>query len=115
MKGIVDVKGLRDMRTGISTRSRSASRHKGTPYLEILSLGMQKLRLSSELERLTERLESTDSKLKEIRSSLQKRLVMVGEESPAGSNPRPRPVGIPRSAEQGPAKSRPWKTVTVEY
>ncbi len=115
MKGVVDVKGVRDIRTGISTRSRSASRHKGTPYLEILSLGMQKLRLSAEIERLTERLERTDSKLEEVRNSLQKRLVMVGEESPSGANPRPRPVGMPRSAEQGPARSRPWKTMAVEY
>ncbi|MFH1140510.1 MAG: hypothetical protein V1724_02315, partial [Chloroflexota bacterium] len=111
----VDVKGLPDIRTGISTRSRSASRHRGTPYLEILSLGMQKLRLNSEMERLTERLERTDSKLEEIRNSLQKRLTLVGEESPPGSNPRPRPAGIPCSAEQGPARSRPWKTVTVDY
>ncbi|MFH1141567.1 MAG: hypothetical protein V1724_07930 [Chloroflexota bacterium] len=115
MKGVVDVKGLPDIRTALSTRSRSASRHRGTPYLEILSLGMQKLRLSSEIERLTERLERTDSKLEEIRDSLQKRLVMVAEESLPGSNSQPRPAGIPRSTEQGPARSRPWKTVTVDY
>ena len=115
MKGVVDVKGLPDIRTALSTRSRSASRHKGTPYLEILSLGMQKLRLSSEQERLAERAERVDARLEEIRTSLQKRLDLVGEESPPATNPRPRPAGIPRSAEQGQAKSRPWKTVTVDY
>ncbi|MDO8751646.1 MAG: hypothetical protein Q7K03_10985 [Dehalococcoidia bacterium] len=115
MKSVVDVKGLGDIRTAISTRSRSASRHKGTPYLEIMSLGMQKLRLSSEQERLAERVERVDARLGELRCALQERLTMVAEESPAGSNPQPRPAGIPRSTEQGPARSRPWKTMAVEY
>ncbi len=115
MRGVVDINSLRDIRTAITTHSRSASRHKGTPYLEILSLGMEKLRLNSEMARLTERVERVDTWLDELRHALRERLAMVAEESPTGSNPRPRPAGIPRSTEQGPARNRPWKTVAVEY
>lgn len=115
MKGIAELKSLRDIRTALSTRSRSASWHKGTPYLEILSLGLDKLRLSSEQTRLAERVERVDALLKEIRIALGDRLTMVAEESPQGSNAPAGVAGEQRPSSGNPTGLRGWKKMTVEY
>lgn len=109
-----DLKGLRDVRTAISTRSRAASRHKGTPYLEVLSLGMEKLRLETERARLTKRQGRIETQLGEIGHLLGERLAEVQKDSPetdfAGK------TGAEQRAREGRRSVPPnVRTMTVQY
>ena len=89
MKNVNDLRKLRDIRTGISTHSRSVSRTRGTPYLEILSLGMEKLRLETERAQLLRNKERIDRRLAEIRHILGDRLDTVQEEISAEGDDSP--------------------------
>jgi hypothetical protein len=78
-----ELKGLRDIRTCISTHSRSTSRHKGTPYLEILALGMERLHLEAELARVAKRQRRIETRLEEMRQVMGDRLTQVRDGLPS--------------------------------
>ena len=108
MRGDSHIKGLADMRTVISTHYRSTSRHEGTPYLEILALGMEKLRLEKEVEGLAKREERIRKRLAEIKTLMETRVDLVREDAPRGAKERgPREQPAPRGG--------PWQTMTVQY
>ncbi len=113
MRSVVELKSLGDIRTTISTHSRSTPRHKATTYLEILSLGMEKQRLQAEMAVLGKRQHRIDLRLAEIREAMGKLVGRVEEDRVApptagatGSHGPP-----PRQANR-PAKCR---EVTVGY
>jgi hypothetical protein len=66
MKRATELKTLGDIRTGISTHTRSVPRHKGSTYLDILSLGMEKLRLETGLGWLARRRGRQEQRLQEV-------------------------------------------------
>ncbi|MBI4339406.1 MAG: hypothetical protein HY680_05585 [Chloroflexi bacterium] len=108
MRGVKHIKGVADVRTAISAHYRNTSRTKGTPYLEILSLGMEKLRLESELEALDKRKQRIHSRLDEIRDSLDATIQEVQEKDHTASE-----------ASNGTAANLPtggpWHTMKAEY
>lgn len=109
MKGVGHLKGLADVRTALSTRSRNTSRHKGTPFLEIMALGMEKLRLEGQLEWVAKRQGRSLARIEEVRQLLDTRIRGVQEEdtscAPAASQ-----TGMKRKAGEG-----SWRTMTVSY
>ena len=107
MRGDNHMKGLADMRTAISAHYRSASRHEGTPYLEVLALGMEKLRLEKEVEGIGKREERIRKRLAEIKTLMEKRASQVQEDAPPSSE-------APRYVEQ-PQAGGSWRTMPVEY
>lgn len=115
VKSITELRGLRDMRTAISTHTRSTSRHKGTPYLEIMSLGMEKLRLETEQARLTKFRTRVERRLSEVRNLMEERLKMVQGENPAGNDSPNESTSGNRAQEDAPTTSRNWRTMRVEY
>ncbi len=115
MKGNADLKGLRDVRTAISTHSRSTSRHKGTPYLEILALGMEKLRLKTALSQINDRVGRIEARLKELNQALEERLQMVSEETPAKPAATGKAGREPSTSKGSPKAPPGFKTMKVEY
>lgn len=115
MKTVTETKGLRDIRTAISSHTRSTSRHKGTPYLEILSLGMEKLRLSTELSQINDRVGRIEARLNEIGQALRERLTIVAEEVPSEHGPGAEAAVDSHPSEAGPKAPRGFKSMKVEY
>lgn len=106
-----EMKGLRDIKTAVSAHVRSTSRHEGTPYLEILALGMEKLRLTKESANLSMRRERVQARLEEIRGVMDARLDQVREEGPPADGEATR-RGIARHSQADRANPR---TMPVGY
>ena len=66
MKGVTTARGLSDLRTAISTRVRATPRMKGTSYLEMYQLSMERQRLASELARIDHRRGRISERMGEI-------------------------------------------------
>ena len=114
MSSTSDLKGLRDIKTAISTHSRSASRHKATPYLEISSFGLEKLRLETELARLAKRQGRIEPRLGEIRQLLGERVTRIQEEQPE-TDPAGK-AGVDERATEARRSVPPnLRTMKVEY
>jgi hypothetical protein len=101
------MRGVADIRTVISAHYRSTSRHDGTPYLEIMALGLEELRLEKDLEWLGRREERIRKRLAEIKTLKETRVSQVQEDD----SPVPE---LPRHEEQPRARGR-WRTMAVEY
>jgi hypothetical protein len=101
------MKGVSDIRTAVSRHCRSASRHQGTPFLEIMALGMEKLRLEREVEGLGKREDRIRKRLAEIRALTESRIGQVQKDDTPGPE-------APRHGEQPRARG-PWRTMAVEY
>lgn len=115
VKGITELAGLHDIRTVISTHARSASRHKGTPYLEMMSLSMEKLRLEAELARLTKFRTRVEGRLSGIRVLMEERVNMVLGEDPAGNDAPDERTSGNRAQKDAPTPPRDWRTMKVGY
>ncbi len=113
MKSVTQLKSLSDIRTIISTHTRSVPRHKGSNYLDILSLGMEKQRLEAELEWLSKRQRRIEGRLAEIRENMEKLLTNVGEESP--SCPSAPTSTENHTREHSGSLATKWKKMTIEY
>lgn len=108
MRGVSHIKGVADMRTAISTHYRSTSRHQGTPYLEILALGMEKLRLEKEVQWQGKREERIRKRLAEIKTLMETRVSQVQDNDPPVTK-------APGPGEQPAPSGGPWRTMKVEY
>lgn len=107
MRGWSHIRGVADIRTAISAHYRSTSRHDATPYLEIMALGLEKLRLEKDLEWLGRREERIRKRLSEIKALKEITIRQVQEDDPTGP-------GVPKHGE--PPRTRgPWRTMAVEY
>jgi hypothetical protein len=90
-------------------------RHKGSTYLDILSLGMEKLRLEAELAWHARRQGRLEQRLQEAQETMGKRLLEMQQELPAAAPPPTPPGGqnhIPREAE---ANGGHWRSMTIGY
>lgn len=108
MRGVRHMRGVADIRTAVSARLRSASRHRATSYLEIMALGMDKLRLEGEMEWLGRREERVRKRIAEIETLLQTVISAVRE------NDLPGPKA-PGPGEQSALGGGPWRTMQVSY
>lgn len=108
MKGVSHLKGVSDIRTAISAHYRSTSRQKGTPYLEIMSFGMELLRLQEEAARLDKRRRRVGRRLSEIQGLISKAIDEVGHACAPGDESRT------CGPAAGPDDVR-WQKMKVEY
>ncbi|MBI4298863.1 MAG: hypothetical protein HY666_03795 [Chloroflexi bacterium] len=118
MKSVTEMRGLGDIRTSVSSHQRSTTRHKGTTYFEILSLGIERLRLDTELAWIYKRQGRIEKRMGEIRGSLGKRL-QKAQHDQDGVPPRAPGTGgdDERKIESRPPmpQMRNWKKITVDY
>lgn len=108
MRSVTHLRGLGDIRTSVSTHARSASRHEGTPYLEITALGMERLRLMKEQAWMAKRQERIGRRVVELRKLMDRGLTQVQEKD------LPHP-STPGAGGQPPVGHEPWRTLTVGY
>ncbi|MBI2866093.1 MAG: hypothetical protein HYX99_01865 [Chloroflexi bacterium] len=107
MSGLTRMRTLGDVRTALSIHARSTPRHRSTTYLEVLSLGMENLRLQSELTALAKRRQRIEGRLLRVRETLVKRAGTVQQEVSSGD-----PGGAPLSEVKG---HRPGKQLVIDY
>jgi hypothetical protein len=115
MKRATELKTLGDMRTIVSTHTRSAPRHRGSTYLDVLSLGMEKLRLETELAWHARRQGRLELRLRELQETMGKRLLEVQRELPSAAPPPVSPNGPdhpPREPEENGGR---WRSMTIGY
>jgi hypothetical protein len=115
MKRATEMKTLGDIRTIISTHTRSVPRHEGSTYLDILSLGMEKLRLETELGWMARRRGRLEHRFQELQEVMGKRLLELQREQPAASIPPTPPGGqkhVPLELEENGGR---WRSMTIEY
>lgn len=117
MKNITRPRGLPEMRTATSTHIRSAPRHRGTPYLEVLALGMERMRLETEMEMLSKRQRRIEGRLAEIRESIGRLADEVQQKPESRSGPRPQGAGAgaDRAREGSSPVPHKWTTMPIEY
>lgn len=115
VKSITLAKGLRDVRTGISTHSRSTPRVKGSTYLEVFSLDKEKLRLETELAQIAKRQRSIERRLGEVREAMGKLLAKAGAEGSPVAPHAAAPTGKGQEPGAGGSGPRQWHTMPVEY
>jgi hypothetical protein len=115
MTRVTELKTLGDMRTIISTHTRSVPRHKGSTYLDVLSLGMEKLRLETQLAWHARRQGRLELRLQELQETMGKRLLEMQQELPAAVPPPASPNGQdhpPRAPEENGGH---WRSMTIGY
>jgi len=115
MKRATELKTLGDIRTMISTHARSAPRHKGSTYLDILSLGMEKLRLETELAWHARRQRRLEQRLQEAQQTMGERLLEMQQELPAAARPPTPPAGQDHTPTEAQDNGRPWRSMTIGY
>ena len=113
MNSMTNLKSLGDIRSVVSTHTRSTPRHKGSAYLDTLSLGMEKQRLEAELAWLARRRGRIELRLQEIRKIMEGLLEKVASELPASSD-----SATPEGNARPPAvraRRGNWKHLTLSY
>ena len=117
MKSITEAKGLGDIRTAISTRARSASRQKSSAYLDILALGMEKMRLETELAWMGKRQKRLEERFRENQAAMEKLLSQAQQDQGASLPAASQDSGERRTHESAHPvqRGRSWRSMTVEY
>ncbi|MBI2936032.1 MAG: hypothetical protein HYY31_04410 [Chloroflexi bacterium] len=113
MISVTQLKSIGDIRTTISTHTRSTPRHKGSTYLDILSLGMEKQRLETELVWMDRRRGRIERRLGEIAESMEKLLNEAEQDNAATTSAlvldrEPRANGSASNAGK-------WRRMTIDY
>ena len=114
MKGETRAKGLGDLRTVTTHHVASKPPRKGTTYLDLFALSMEKQRLEQELAGVDRRRQRIIDRLAETESAMEMLIETVEQEKAAeGSSAEPvasQPVmSAPRHGE------RQWKKMSIEY
>jgi len=103
MKDIIRAKGLGDLRTVTTHHITSKPPRKGTTYLDLFALSMERQRLEQELASIERRRKRIFDRLAEVQTAME-RLVNAAQQEKAVRN---------NSAEL--ATGRQWKKMPVEY
>ncbi len=103
VKGGVELRGLKEMRTMQGSQKRSMPRVKSSAYLDLFILGKEKDRLLKELSVMAKRKESLDKRLAEIAVEWKKL-----EEAKIRERRAP-------SGEPDDLRPKDWKKVPVSY
>lgn len=113
MKDIVRAKGLGDLRTVTTHHIPAKPPRKGTTYLDLFALSMEKQRLEQELAGVERRRQRILNRLAEVGGSMEKLVEAAREEKAAAG------VSADHGAHQQAASERPgmrqWKKMNIEY
>jgi hypothetical protein len=115
MKRATELKTLGDIRTVISTHTRSAPRHKGSTYVDVMSLGMEKLRLETQLAWQARRRGRMERRLQEIQEIMGRRLLEMQQELPSASLLPTPPGGQDHTPTEVVSNGGNWRSMTIEY
>lgn len=115
MKGLTQMKSLADLKTPITTHTRSAPRREGTTYLEVFLLEKERQRLEMELAALATRQQRIAGRLEALREVIVERVSTAQQGAQAiFLPPVSPPPANPAYAEPG-SFSGQWRTIPIEY
>ncbi len=114
MNDTVRAKGLEDLKTVTTHHISSKPPRKGTTYLDLFTLSMERQRLEQELAGIERRRKRVLNRLADVGSAMEK---MMNEAQPdkSAENSSPDPVTVLQSAAKEPCEGRQWKKMTVNY
>ena len=105
-------KGLGELRTVTTHHITSKPPRKGTTYLDIFVLSMERQRLEQELVSIERRRKRILSRLAEAQSAMEKLMNDAQQEKVAGSSAEP--VAALQSTKE-PSGEQQWKRMAVDY
>ena len=111
MKDVTSAKGLSDLRTATTHHVASKPPRKGTTYLDLYSLTMEKQRLEKELSLLEQRNKRIHERLREVARAMGKLHEAAQAERAAPTKPGV-DQQVASSEEPG---GRRWKKMPVDY
>ena len=114
MEEISRAKGLGELRTATTHHIPSKPPRKGTTYLDLFALSMEKQRLEQELAGIERRRKRIFDRLAEAQSSMEKLVNAAQQERAAQSSPAKSDTGQRASSIQQHGE-RQWKKMSVEY
>jgi len=114
MEEVTRAKGLSDLRTATTHHVPSKPPRKGTTYLDLYSLSMEKQRLEKELSRLEHQKKRVAERLAELQRAMEKLDQTAQQERAAlmSSAKRGGEQQMPSSEQPG---GRRWKKMAVDY
>ena len=107
------VKGLGELRTVTTHHITAKPPRKGTTYLDIFVLSMERQRLEQELVSVERRRKRILNRLAEAQSSMEKLMNDVSPEKTEESSSA-EPVPVIQSVKE-PSRAQAWKRMTVNY
>ena len=114
MSGTVRAKGLEELKTVTTHHVSSKPPRKGTTYLDLFTLSMERQRLEQELAGIERRRKRISNRLAEVQRAMEKLTNEVREgKAIQGSSANPAPA-VSLSAKTEP-EERQWKKMTVNY
>jgi len=114
MKDVTSAKGLSDLRTATTHHVPSKPPRKGTTYLDLYSLSMERQRLEKELSRLEQRKKRVAERLGEIQRAMEK-LEQTAQQERAALMSSAKLGGDPQMAASEQPRGRRWKKMGVDY
>lgn len=109
MKSITQIKSLSDMRTAISAHVPTRQPQRGTAYLNIYLLDMERQRLNKELYMLERRQKRILTRLAEIQSAIEN----LDEAKVAPTSPGV--TGLGKSEPGAKQGGQQWKKLSIDY
>lgn len=114
MKDVTSAKGLSDLRTATTHHVPSKPPRKGTTYLDLYSLSMEKQRLEKELSRLEQRKKRIHERLGEVQRAMEKLDEVAQRERAAQSSSVKSSTSKQAQADEQ-STDRQWKKLAVDY
>ena len=114
MKDVTNAKGLSDLRTASTHHVPSKPPRKGTTYLDLYSLSMERQRLEKELSRLEQRKKRFAERLGEIQRAMEK-LEQTAQQERAALMSSAKLDGEQQMASSEQLGGRQWKKMAVDY
>jgi len=114
MKDVTSAKGLSDLRTATTHHVPSKPPRKGTTYLDLYSLSMERQRLEKELSRLEQRKKRVAERLGEIQRAMEK-LEQTAQQERAALMSSAKLGGDQQMASSEQPRGRRWKKMGVDY
>jgi len=114
MKEVARAKGLGELRTVTTHHIPSKPPRKGTTYLDLFALSMERQRLEQELASIERRRKHILDRLARVQSAIEKLNEVAQREKAAESSSTER-AGNQQVAPSEPPKGRPWKKVVIDY
>ena len=114
MKDVTIAKGLSELRTATTHHIAAKPPRKGTDYLDLYALSMEKQRLETELARLEKRQKRVYERVAEIHKGMERLLEAAARIKEASSSPMSSTRGQETGASQQNDRSQ-WKRIPVDY
>lgn len=114
MKDITRAKGLAELRTATTHHIPAKPPRKGTTYLDLFSLSMEKQRLEQELAGIERQRKRVCRRLVEVQRSMEK---LVETVQPGKTAPNPS-IGPGADQQAAPGELPPghqWRRISLEY